>query len=287
MIMEIIKAQVLGYCFGVRRAVEKAEIALAENKDCSVYSLGPLIHNKTTLNRLESDGLKIAENIQDIPENSAVIIRAHGVAPQVISELAEKNCRIIDATCPRVKASQKIAEKNQDNLIVFTGDAEHGEVKGIAGYGGKNFHLIRNLEDAEKLSEKGSDSFKTVLFSQTTFSEKEFDRIKNVLSEKFLNLEVINTICPATKERQDSLMELCSKVDGVVVVGGKESANTIRLFQTARENCRNAVHIENAEELPEEFFSLNKVGITAGASTPDEIINEVCEVLNVRSSCRS
>ena len=284
--MEIIKAEILGYCFGVRRAVEKAEQALVENTESPVYSLGPLIHNKTTLNRLTKSGMKTAENISEIPEGSAVIIRAHGVPPQVISELEEKKCRIIDATCPRVKASQKIAEKNSDNLIIFTGDAEHGEVKGIAGYGGKNFHLIQNLQDAENLADVSDDLRfqKGVLFSQTTFSENEFDKIKKVLGGCFSNLEVLNTICPATKERQDSLLELCSKVDGIVVVGGKQSANTIRLFQTAWENCAKAVHIENASELPEEFFELDKIGITAGASTPDEIINEVCEVLNVRSS---
>ena len=280
--MEIIKAEILGYCFGVRRAVEKAELAISENSDREVYSLGPLIHNRTTLEKLQASGMKIAASLDDIPENSAVIIRAHGVPPEVIERLNEKNCQIIDATCPRVKASQKIAEKNRDNMIVFTGDAEHGEVKGISGYGGKNFHLIQNISDAENLP---SNKNKTVLFSQTTFSEKEFALIRDVLSERFENLEVLNTICPATRERQDALLELCSKVSGVIVIGGKQSANTIRLFQTAYKNCSKAVHIENASEIPEEFFSMKRIGITAGASTPDEIINEVCEVLNVRSSC--
>lgn len=285
--MEIIKADVLGYCFGVRRAVEKAEQALSVNSGKPVYSLGPLIHNKTTLNRLSSNGLKIAESISEIPDGSSVLIRAHGVPPQVIMELEDRHCSIIDATCPRVKASQKIAEKNRNNRIIFTGDAEHGEVRGIAGYGGENFHLIQNLEDAEKLVQ-GSDSRdfeKTVLFSQTTFSDHEFEKIKQVVSSRFQELEVLNTICPATKERQEALLVLCSKVDGVIVIGGKQSANTIRLYQAARMNCPKVVHIENATEIPEDFFLLNKIGITAGASTPDEIINEVCEVLNVRSSC--
>lgn len=280
--MEIIKADILGYCFGVRRAVEKAEQALSENKDVPVYSLGPLIHNKATLQRLAEQGMRTAENLDEVPEKSAVLIRAHGVPPQVISELEKKQCRIIDATCPRVKASQKIAEKNQENMIVFTGDAEHGEVKGIAGYGGNNFFLIRNLDDAGKLE---SSDKKAVLFSQTTFSEKEFEKIRLVLSERFSNLEVLNTICPATRERQESLLSLCSKVDGVIVIGGKQSANTIRLFQTAKENCECAVHIEKGSEIPEKFFRMKRIGITAGASTPDEIIDEVCEVLNVRSSC--
>lgn len=282
--MEIFKADIMGYCFGVRRAVEKAEQALAENTDCPVYSLGPLIHNKTTLQRLEKAGMKTAESLEQIPENSAVLIRAHGVPPEIVKSLEAKNCRIIDATCPRVKASQKIAEKNRDNLIVFTGDAEHGEVKGIAGYGGKNFYLIGNLEDAKELAEKNaSGDKKIVLFSQTTFSGKEFEKIRSFMEERFENLEVLNTICPATKERQDALLELCGKVDGVIVIGGKQSANTIRLFQSAKRHCRDAVHIENAGEIPEVFFGLEKIGITAGASTPDEIIDEVCEVLNVRS----
>lgn len=282
--MEIFKADIMGYCFGVRRAVEKAEQALAENTDCPVYSLGPLIHNKATLQRLEKAGMKTAESLEQIPENSAVLIRAHGVPPEIVKSLEVKNCRIIDATCPRVKASQKIAEKNRDNLIVFTGDAEHGEVKGIAGYGGKNFHLIGNLEDAKELAGKNaSGDKKIVLFSQTTFSGKEFEKIRSFMEERFENLEVLNTICPATKERQDALLELCGKVDGVIVIGGKQSANTIRLFQSAKSHCRDAVHIENAGEIPEVFFGLEKIGITAGASTPDEIIDEVCEVLNVRS----
>ncbi|MCQ2572534.1 MAG: 4-hydroxy-3-methylbut-2-enyl diphosphate reductase [Treponema sp.] len=280
--MEIIKADILGYCFGVRRAVEKAEQALADYKNCSVYSLGPLIHNKTTLDRLTENGMKIAEDISSIPDSSVVIIRAHGVPPQVFSLLNEKKCVIVDATCPRVKASQKIAEKNRENLIVFTGDAEHGEVKGIAGFGGENFHLIQNQFDAEKLPAWNQ---KTVLFSQTTYSEKEFEKIRLILEKKFNNLEVLNTICPATKERQDSLISLCLKVDGVIVIGGKQSANTIRLFQTAEKNCKNAVHIEKASDIPECFFQLERIGITAGASTPDEIIDEVCEVLNVRSAC--
>lgn len=283
--MDIIKAEIMGYCFGVRRAVEKAEEALSHAGGGSVYSLGPLIHNKTTLKRLEAGGMKTAEEIQDIPEGASVIIRAHGVPPKVISELEKKNCIIIDATCPRVKASQKIAEKNKDNVIVFTGDAEHGEVKGISGYAGSEFHLLRNVEDAEKLLRTESlPHVPAVLFSQTTFSENEFEKIKNVLGENFQNLEVLNTICPATRERQDALVSLCSQVDGVIVVGGKQSANTIRLYQTAKEKCQNAVHIEDASEIPENFFLMHRIGITAGASTPDEIINDVCEVLNVRSS---
>ena len=239
----VIKADVLGYCFGVRRAVEKAEKALSEYKGHDVYSLGPLIHNETTLLRLQKAGLKVADEITDIPDNSVVIIRAHGVPPLVTKQLEEKSCTIIDATCPRVKGSQKIAAENagDDFEIIFTGDREHGEVKGIAGYAGNNFHLIQNTADAEKTCEEIEDKIKNsgkrkkiILFSQTTFSEIEFEKIRVILENKFPETNVINTICPATKERQEALLELCRKVDGILVVGGKQSANTKRLYQTAK-----------------------------------------------------
>lgn len=273
--MNVIKADILGYCFGVRKAVEKAENALENRGDNNVFSLGPLIHNKTTLTRLSEKGLLVAENLNSVPDGSTVIIRAHGVPPEIYSLMEEKHINVIDATCPRVKASQKIAEKHSgDNTeIIFTGDAEHGEVKGIAGFAGKNFHLIQNIRDLENLSL--SSEGKIVLFSQTTFSGKEFEAIKNKISSDFSNVEVINTICPATQERQEALLQLCCKTDGVIVVGGKQSANTVRLYQTAKENCHYACHIESALEIPEEFYSLDKVGITAGASTPDEIIEDV------------
>ena len=277
--MKIIRASVLGFCFGVRRAVELAEKALAENPDKTVYSLGPLIHNENALRALEEKGLHILEevDIAGLEEGSVVIIRAHGVAPSVTDALEAKNCKIIDATCPRVKASQKMVERysSENDYVVLTGDRNHGEVIGIAGYAGENFSQLQDFEEALSFAISDSDKKNVILLSQTTYSPKEFEKIENLFRSKFRNLAVMNTICPATNERQQALLELCSQVDGVLVIGGKTSANTKRLYQTAAANCNLAAHIQSASDIPEEFLKLERVGITAGASTPDEIIEDV------------
>ena len=277
--MEIVRAAVLGFCFGVRRAVELAEKALAENKDKTVYSLVPLIHNENALRALSDKGLITVDEQQvgEIPSESVVIIRAHGVAPSVTDALEAKKCTIIDATCPRVKASQKMVERysNQNDSVVLTGDRNHGEVIGIAGYAGENFSQIQDYTEAESFDIKDSENKNVILLSQTTYSPKEFEKIESLFRSKFKNLAVMNTICPATSERQEALLELCKKVDGVIVIGGKNSANTKRLYQTAAANCKQAIHVQTAAEIPSDFYKLNTIGITAGASTPDSIIAEV------------
>lgn len=277
--MKIIRASVLGFCFGVRRAVELAEKALAENTDKTVYSLGPLIHNENALQALSKKGLVTVDEdrVGDIPAESVVIIRAHGVAPRVTDALEAKKCKIIDATCPRVKASQKMVERysSENDYVVLTGDRNHGEVIGIAGYAGENFSQLQDFAEAEKFEIAGAAEKNVILLSQTTYSPKEFEKIENLFRSKFRNLAIMNTICPATNERQQALLELCSQVDGVLVIGGKTSANTKRLYQTAAANCRQAAHIQSAADIPSDFYNLKTIGITAGASTPDEIIEEV------------
>lgn len=277
--MKIIRASVLGFCFGVRRAVELAEKALAENPEKTVYSLGPLIHNENALRALEAKGLHIVQEdeVSKIKEGSVVIIRAHGVAPSVTDALEKRGCQIIDATCPRVKASQKMVERysSENDYVVLTGDRNHGEVIGIAGYAGENFSQLQDYTEAQSFNISDSDSKSIILLSQTTYSPKEFEKIETLFRSKFRNIAVMNTICPATNERQQALLELCSQVDGVLVVGGKNSANTKRLYQTAAANCKYAAHIQSAADIPQEFKTLSKIGITAGASTPDSIIEEV------------
>lgn len=276
--MKVVRAEVLGFCFGVRRAVEEAKKALCENTS-TVYSLGPLIHNESVLEKLGKSGLKIIneENINQIKNESIVIIRAHGVEPSVISQLKNKNCKIIDATCPRVKANQKMVQKysSNNNHVILTGDMNHGEVKGIAGYAGENFHLIQNPEEAKRLELKDYAEKEIILLSQTTFSGTEFEEIETILKKKYPSLTVKNTICPATNERQQALIDLCKNVNGILVIGGKSSANTKRLFQIARDNCKNAALIQNKDDIPSIFYTLETVGLTAGASTPDDIIEEV------------
>lgn len=277
--MEVIKSKILGFCFGVRRAVELAEQALKESNHTNVYSLGPLIHNEDALKELNSKGLITVEEqqIDLIPENSIVVIRAHGVTPFVIEQLENKKCKIIDATCPRVKASQKMVERyttNQDSVII-TGDKNHGEMIGIAGYAKDNFLQIQNIQDAQQIDYSNYLDKNVILMSQTTYSPIEFSKICDLLKEKIPNLAVMNTICPATNERQNALIDLCNQVDGVLVIGGKNSANTKRLYQTAKDNCKQTAFIQTQNDIPDSFFSLKKVGITAGASTPDSIINMV------------
>lgn len=282
--MNVILADVLGYCMGVRRAVEKAVWALENYSEKNIYSLGPLIHNQNALNFLMSKGLKILEeNNYNVENESVVIIRAHGVSPEVLQKFKEKNCIIVDATCPRVVASQRNVQKfsKKGYKIILCGDKNHGEVQGIQGYAGKDFNLIQNVSDS--INFNFTDKTKSILLSQTTFSPLEFEKIYQNLYKKNNNLEVMNTICPATKERQDSLIKLCPEVDGILIIGGKNSANTKRLLETAKKLCKNAELIEDSSEIPEYFFNLNSIGITAGASTPDFVIQEVLVKLKQKS----
>ena len=280
--MKVILADVLGYCMGVRRAIDGAYKSLEENPDKKVYSLGPLIHNQTALDSLSEKGLKVLRepSIDELPENSVVVIRAHGIPPVTMNRLLKRKCNVINATCPRVLASQNNAKKYAElgYSVILAGDKNHGEVVGIAGFAGEKFFLVENAYDAGNLPDFDEEE-KAVLLCQTTFSLEEFSKIADVLSSKIKNLKVMNTICPATKERQEALQKLCPEVEGVLVVGGKNSANTKRLLQIAEENSGRASLIETAAEIPSDFFELETVGITAGASTPDSVIRNVVEVL--------
>lgn len=281
--MKVIRAKVLGFCFGVKRAVSAAEKALEEgcgrNK---IYTLGPLIHNPAVLEEFTKKGLSVVEEqqIDSLENNAIVIIRAHGTTPSVLQKLASKNVRILDATCPRVHASQKLAAEwaGKGYTVVIAGDKNHGEVTGISGYAHAAFEaaennviVVQNIHEAQKMVVPE----KTVLLAQTTFSPELFKEIEAVLRDKNTNILVFNTICTATMERQNALKELAGAADGIIVIGGKISANTRRLFETAKSICQNTALIEKASQIPESFFSLEKVALTAGASTPDEVIDEV------------
>ncbi|ULQ60366.1 4-hydroxy-3-methylbut-2-enyl diphosphate reductase [Brucepastera parasyntrophica] len=277
----IIRAEILGYCMGVRRAVEAAEQALLENPLRPVYTYGPLIHNSSALERLSAAGIIILnENEDDLPEDfggKTVVIRAHGVPPSVRTELERRNACIVDATCPRVLSSQKRAKSYSEKgyTVILVGDKNHGEIAGIAGYA-PGCIVLENREDVLQLK---SYPQKSVLISQTTISQNEYDAIAEELSRHIPYLTVFNTICPATLERQDALRELAGQVEGIIVIGGKNSANTLRLYNTACELSGRVWHIENPDEMPEEIFFLTRIGITAGASTPDDLINSVEQAL--------
>lgn len=297
MSFEVIRASVLGYCMGVRRAVEIAEKCLETYKDHSVYSFGPLIHNRSALAALEDKGLKLLESVDALPAVGlkadgaltldpapVVIIRAHGVPPETRHALEEKGAIIQDATCPRVLANQKKAASYaaKGYTVIIAGDRNHGEVTGLAGCVRTAAAalkkacclLVESPADAAALDVTGCGG-NVVLISQTTISPAEYAEIADVLKRRIPHLEVLDTVCPATQERQAALDELCARAEGVLVIGGKNSANTQRLFTSAKQKCAHAAHIEKADDIPAEFFSLNTIGITAGASTPDFVIDAV------------
>jgi 4-hydroxy-3-methylbut-2-enyl diphosphate reductase len=298
---QIIRADVLGFCMGVRRAVEAAENDLTDiSKDsqknssaAKVYTFGPLIHNKTVLQNLADAGVEVLDeqSIQTDSEftqnlqNAVVIIRAHGIPPKIRRRLEELQTRIIDATCPRVIANQRRAEafSRKGFTVILAGDRSHGEIaaiKGCAEEDGGRCIIVENSAEAEELAhDRSSLPEKAVLISQTTIKEEEYEAILSVLRAHIPDLTVCKTICPATQERQQALRDLANKTDGILVVGSKGSANTQRLFNTAAELCPHAALIESPTEIPEIFYAFEKIGITAGASTPDSAIDAVEKAL--------
>ncbi len=287
--MNVLRAEILGFCAGVRRAVSAAEKALHERavtqQTGAVYTYGPLIHNPVALAELAAKKLQVLEkdSIDLLTHSDTVLIRAHGVPPATAHALKDTGVEVINATCPLVTQSQKRAADfaRRGYTIIFAGDKNHGEVVGIQGYAEEAarasgvespFLLVRTAEEADALRLTNE---KLVLLSQTTFSIKEFERISALLREKMPQIEICSSICPATHERQDALKKLCAQVDGVLVIGGRNSSNTNRLFTTAKLLCAHAALIETASEIPDFFFSLATVGITAGASTPDSVIEAV------------
>lgn len=279
--IHIVRADVMGYCMGVRRAVQTAEEALLESSLRPVYTYGPLIHNPTAIERLEREGVVIiGEGYAPIPddfEGKTVLLRTHGIPPKEREELVKRNAHIIDATCPRVISSQKRAENYyKEGFAVFlAGDKAHGEVTSVSGYA-PNAVIIQNASEVELLSDWPE---KAVLLCQTTMKQSEYDAIAAALSRHIAQLTVLKTICPATQERQQALIELAHCVEGILVIGGKTSANTHRLYLSAKDLCSNAWHIETERDIPSEVFALSKIGLTAGASTPDDVIDAVEKAL--------
>ncbi len=274
--MEIIIAKHAGFCFGVRRAVNIAERAVEDIKNGPIYTDGPIIHNPQEVNRLKERGV-IPGTFEEFKEGSTVIIRSHGIPPDRERALKDKGLNIIDATCPYVKAVHEAVTKlvKEGYFVVIIGEKNHPEVIGAYGYlkdaGGEGI-IVETLEDIELVKDKE----KVGVVSQTTQHEEFFKRIVGEISAWVKELKIINTICNATSERQEGVYELAPQVDVMIVVGGKNSGNTRRLYNIAKSLNERSYHIETADELEEDWFKgANKVGITAGASTPDWIIESV------------
>lgn len=274
--MKILVAEEAGYCYGVERAIARAEKALAGGT--VVYSLGPVIHNPIVVSELEKKGLKVADEIGQIPENAVVLIRSHGVPPGVMAKLKEMNAVIIDATCPYVRRAQVAAArlKEEGYQVVIVGEKDHPEVKGILGYAGEDAVIIENGSDAEALKPVKK---RGVVF-QTTQSGEIIDVVASPLMRKSYEVKVFNTICAATSRRQEGARRIAGKVDVMFVVGGRNSGNTRRLYEISRQLNKRTYHIETADEItPEQLSGAGTVGVTAGASTPSYIIDQVVRKL--------
>ena len=280
---------------GVRRAVEQACLQAApipaEKAGGAVYTLGPLIHNPQALEELSRLGITILDenNLPENPGSATVIIRAHGVSPRAEAELRRRGAAVVDATCPHVKASQtKAAALAKGGCFLFiAGEKTHAEILSLIGYAEnskeKCFSIISDTAEAENAAAQlhaENPRQKTALIGQTTISADEYSAITEAIIKHFPNTEIVASICSATVERQNSLRELLNEVDAVVIAGGKKSANTRRLLQIAQESDKPCALAETAADIPPEFYRYATVGLAAGASTPDAVIEEIEKKLN-------
>lgn len=269
--MKIFLAEHRGFCYGVKRAVDMAVNAVSDN--CPVHTLGPIIHNPQMVNRLKAQGIGAADKLEEIPAGK-VIIRSHGVGPEVYRQAEAKQLEVVDATCPHVKKAQQAAYDllQAGYKVVIIGEHQHPEVKSILAWSNQEAQIVETIEEA------GTLPFYSRLgvVTQTTFAADDFQAIVAILKNKCTELKIERTICTATDQRQQAALDLAKKVDVMIVVGGKNSANTARLASVCRDAGCTAYHIESAGELqPEWFFNIQNAGITAGASTPEWVIEEV------------
>ncbi len=268
--LEVILADYLGFCYGVKRAIKIARENAAP--DGSACTLGPIIHNPQMVERLKDEGVGTIDRLDDL-KRGKVIIRSHGVGPETYERAEAMGHECVDATCPHVKKAQLSAKElaEEGRFVVIVGEKEHPEVHSIVQWAGGNVAVIETVAEAASVP----NASRLGIISQTTFSGERFREIVSALLDKSRDIRVMRTICTATDQRQRAARELASKVDVMLVIGGKNSANTTRLAQLCAKICR-TYHIETAEELqPAWFDNIEKIGITAGASTPDWIIKEV------------
>ena len=280
--MKIIVAPHAGFCFGVERAIELAEEAAKYTKEGKkVFTYGPLIHNPQEIGRLQTLGINVLNDESRLGKDTVLILRSHGIPPQKERELKSKGVKIIDATCPYVKKVHEAIVKlvNEGYFIVLVGEKNHPEVLGTWGYlqdaKGEGI-IVETLEDLKPAFDKP----KVGVIAQTTQNEQFFKEVVGELAVWVPEVKVINTICNATSIRQEEVRELAPKVDVMIIIGGKNSGNTTRLYRIAKSLNPNSYHIETPDELKEEWFeNASTVGVSAGASTPKWIIESILKRL--------
>jgi 4-hydroxy-3-methylbut-2-en-1-yl diphosphate reductase len=275
--MEVLLAQEYGFCFGVERAVDMVEDALSEGGE--IRSLGALIHNSQEMQRLEAKGVTTINSPAEADHSSTAVIRAHGVTPQVQRELEERAAHVIDATCPFVTRVQHLAERAaaEGRDVVVAGNPDHPEMIGVVGYAPQNTYVVRDASEVASLP----NLRRPLVVSQTTIKLQTFREVAEaVRTRSETEPQVINTICSATRDRQDAARALAGQVDAFYVIGGRHSSNSVKLLAVCKEQCEKSFLIETADEIdPADLLNVNRVGVTAGASTPNWLIDQVVERL--------
>lgn len=275
--MEVLLADEYGFCFGVERAVEMVEDALEEG--ATVRSLGALIHNTQEMKRLEAEGVRTINAPEEASHDETAVIRAHGVTPQVQRELETRAARVIDATCPFVTKVQKLAERaaQQGRDVVVAGNPDHPEMIGVVGYAPHNTYVVRDADEVAKLPLLHAP----IVLSQTTIKLQTFHEVAEAVRARAdAEPQVINTICSATRDRQDAARALAGHVDAFYIIGGRHSSNSVKLLAVCKEQCEKSFLVETADEInPADLENVERVGVTAGASTPNWLINQVVERL--------
>ena len=275
--MEITVAKSAGFCFGVQRAVDSVYKELEENSG-KIYTFGPIIHNEQVVEDLNKKGIEVIDTVEQLKEikEGTVVIRSHGVAKEIYDILEQQKLKMVDATCPFVKKIHNIVldESNNGKAIIIIGNDNHPEVEGIKGWVNGEVIVINKEEQIEKLSLP--EQTKACIVSQTTFNHNKFKYLVEIIRKKGYDITVVNTICNATHVRQVEAQKISSKVDGMIVIGGKNSSNTQKLYDICRNECENTFYVQTVKDLNlHELKSLKSIGITAGASTPKNIIEEV------------
>ena len=278
--MKVELAKSAGFCFGVEKAVNTVyEEAKKENE--IVYTLGPIIHNEEVVKDMKKRGVEAVkmEDLASLPKGT-VIIRSHGVSRDVYNFVKQSGHRVVDATCPFVKKIHAIVsvQSGKGKTVVIIGNPDHPEVMGIKGWGDKNTYAVENIEQFINLGLKKDEEI--IIVAQTTFNHKKFQEIIDKISLLGYDVRCFNTICNATQERQAEAKNIASNVDAMIVIGDKKSSNTGKLVEICQEECKNTVFIQTLEDLNyDALLSVDSVGITAGASTPKHIIEEVQNIV--------
>lgn len=275
--MEVLLARTAGFCFGVKRAVETVYEQI-EKRSGKIYTYGPIIHNEQVVQDLEEKGVTVIGSREELErlDSGTVIIRSHGVPKEIYDIIERRGLVCVDATCPFVKRIHRIVERESaaGKQILIIGNAGHPEVEGIMGWSHTPAKVVETREEVENLS---FDRAKSVcIVSQTTFNYNKFQELVEIFAEKGYDISVVNTICNATEERQTEAREIAAKVDAMMVIGGRHSSNTRKLYEICSGECANTYFVQTLDDLHLDLpASVRLVGITAGASTPNKIIEEV------------